>query len=372
MPSPKEETWKIDPHTQAKHAILQKYLEAWFPILTSKHNRVLIIDGFAGPGEYQGGELGSPLIALNVVRSHNHEVKSSQIEFFFIEVDTARCTHLRNLLRTIALPPHTTYEVFEGKFDEMMQTLLDDFNQPERVNAPMFVFIDPFGFSHTPMSLIASLMQRPRCEVLITFMYEEINRFYEHPSPTIQAEYDQLFGSAAWRSIGKVREPKERLKQTQDLYRHQLQTIGHTQYVRSFRMVNKNNATDYLLFFGTNSLFGMEKMKDAMWVVDRSGAFVFSDVTNPNQPLLFEIQPDLDQLSRLIVNQFVGMLTTVQQVEDFVIGETPFRKAHYKGVLKDLEYSNKITVLGRKGPKGTFADPDIKLQFSGLIAPTLF
>jgi hypothetical protein len=48
-------------------------------------------------------------------------------------------------------------------------------------------------------------------------------------------------------------------------------------------MRNKSNATDYFLFFATTSLLGMEKMKDAMWAVDPSGAYDFSDFTNPEQ-----------------------------------------------------------------------------------------
>jgi three-Cys-motif partner protein len=60
--------WSITPHTQAKHAILKRYLDAWFPILsrqaailnrkfgTVNGRRILYIDGFAGPGIYTGGE----------------------------------------------------------------------------------------------------------------------------------------------------------------------------------------------------------------------------------------------------------------------------------------------------------------------------
>ena len=66
MATPIETLWEIDPHTRAKHEILQRYLEAWFPILSSYHHRIVYIDGFAGPGRYKGGELGSPIIALGL------------------------------------------------------------------------------------------------------------------------------------------------------------------------------------------------------------------------------------------------------------------------------------------------------------------
>jgi len=50
MATPKETLWEIDPHTKAKHEILRRYLNAWFPILNSWNNRIIYIDGFSGPG----------------------------------------------------------------------------------------------------------------------------------------------------------------------------------------------------------------------------------------------------------------------------------------------------------------------------------
>ena len=48
--------WPIEPQTEAKHEILRKYLAAWFPIMSSWQERIIFIDGFAGPGVYEGGE----------------------------------------------------------------------------------------------------------------------------------------------------------------------------------------------------------------------------------------------------------------------------------------------------------------------------
>ncbi|TET39643.1 MAG: three-Cys-motif partner protein TcmP, partial [Dehalococcoidia bacterium] len=66
--------WAIEPHTEAKHKILRYYLSAWFPILATTQNRLLYVDGFAGPGEFykKDGSLvdGSPIIALKVARDH--------------------------------------------------------------------------------------------------------------------------------------------------------------------------------------------------------------------------------------------------------------------------------------------------------------
>jgi hypothetical protein len=49
---PRDTIWPIEPHTAAKHQILRKYLDAWFPILATYNKRIVYVDGFAGPGRY--------------------------------------------------------------------------------------------------------------------------------------------------------------------------------------------------------------------------------------------------------------------------------------------------------------------------------
>lgn len=57
---PKSTLWPREPHTEGKHLVLKEYLNAWFPILGGTQGRIVFIDGFAGPGEYAGGELELP------------------------------------------------------------------------------------------------------------------------------------------------------------------------------------------------------------------------------------------------------------------------------------------------------------------------
>ena len=55
--------WPLEPQTLGKHLVLRNYLNGWFPILGRWNDRLLFVDGFAGPGEYDGGEKGSPCCA---------------------------------------------------------------------------------------------------------------------------------------------------------------------------------------------------------------------------------------------------------------------------------------------------------------------
>jgi three-Cys-motif partner protein len=370
MPAPKTTTWDLDPHTHAKHVILQRYLQAWFPIMTKYNGRVIVLDGFAGPGEYSEGEPGSPLIAIHTWLEHAYSpMQQQEVLFLFIERDHQRCAHLQQLLATRYPAQQVRYQIFEGTFDETLSGLLGALEQEQLRLAPTFAFIDPFGFSQTPMSIIAKLMSHPKCEVLITFMHEEINRFLTFDNEEIARHYDALFGTTTWRDIaGQATNSKDRAQRIHDLYQTQLRNLVGAPYIRSFRMRNKSNATDYFLFFATTSLQGMEKMKDAMWKVDPSGAYDFSDFTNPDQLLLFTPEPDFTLLKKMLQTQFQGKTVSLQEIEAFVIGETPYRTSGYKtAVLKPMEYAQppqiKIMAASEKRKRGTYGDETMRIQF---------
>jgi three-Cys-motif partner protein len=99
MAVPKETIWDIEPHTQAKHEILTRYLDAWFPILASWNMKVLFIDGFAGPGTYKDGSPGSPLLAIDAARRRESYLRNSTVMFLFNESHKAGTTNSMRALR---------------------------------------------------------------------------------------------------------------------------------------------------------------------------------------------------------------------------------------------------------------------------------
>jgi len=230
-----------------------------------------------------------------------------------------------------------------------------------RSRPPTFVFIDPFGFK-IPFSQVATVLRAPSCEVLVNFMFEEINRFLDQEQQP--ANFDELFGCRDWREGIKIKEPPQRVKFLHDLYARQLVEAGGATFVRSFAMRNKRNAMDYFLFFATNNELGLKKMKEAMWRVDESGAFAFSDATDPNQTVLFTPEPDRKLLGKLILDRFGGKDAKVKELEAFVVRETPFRETHYKKVLGELEDAGQLVVIDPpvKRKRKQFPDPDMRLR----------
>ena len=356
----KQTIWPIEPHTQAKHAILDCYLKAWLPIMSSVSGRIVYIDGFAGPGKYldESGQPtidGSPLIALNAAIRHKLPLRS-EIIFLFIEAKLDRCNYLKSLLSEITLPHNMKYEVICSKFDETLISILNDLDEKNRQLAPTFAFIDPFGYSDTPFSVVKRIMSNPMCEILINFNYRDVNRFLG--DATKARHFDSLFGTDEWRKIAISQDPGERKLKTQQLYQKQLEKEANIRYVRFFEMINKLNQTEYFLFFGTNSIKGLKEMKRAMWKVDPRGRYRFSDRTDPRQKVLFEPEPDYNLLKKLIIEKFRGKTVSVEQIEQFVLVETPFRETHFKTrILKPMEETEppEIEVIeNNRRRKGTY------------------
>ncbi len=129
---PKSTLWSREPHTEGKHLVLKEYLKAWFPILGSTQGRIIFIDGFAGPGEYTGGEPGSPVIAMEAFANHSaaHRI-TAQVFLAFIEKRRDRAVYLKSLVakRESGFPKNMAACVINQDFDPTMTKILADLKE---------------------------------------------------------------------------------------------------------------------------------------------------------------------------------------------------------------------------------------------------
>ena len=85
----------------------------------------------------------------------------------------------------------------------------------------------------------------------------------------------------------------------------------------------------YYLFFASNNPLGHLKMKEAMWKVDPMGDFSFSDSTDPNQTLLFNLDPSMAPLAADLSAKFRGAgQIPVKRVEAYVQDDTAYLRKH--------------------------------------------
>ncbi len=353
MAEPKSVVWPLDEHSRGKHLVLKHYLGAWFPIIGSKFPRLLFIDGFAGPGEYEGGEPGSPVVALDTYLEHRHRHQVREAVFVFIERREDRARHLESLIETRKdrIPNNCKWYVEVGSFDARMTRALDELEAAGRAMAPAFVMIDPFGVSDTPMEVIGRILSNPQAEVYVSFMAEFIDRFAatEEFAPHLTA----LFGTNDWRE-GLELAGEDRRTFLYQLYERQMRTAGAKHVVR-FELFQGNRLV-YAIFFGTKNILGANRMKEAIWKVDPFGGFQFRGARGGQGTLELQtadFRPLIDALQR----EFRGRgWIPIKQVEDFVASD---RTDYYttqlrKRALNPLEDAGALQV---KVPDGRRRKP---------------
>ena len=359
--------WPANPHTLAKHRILAGYLKAWMPILArSASKEVLFVDGFAGPGRYEGGEDGSPVIAMNVAINHG-QAFPLPVSFLFIEHEKDRFDSLVQVIEAQRaridsssnirlLPPE------HGKCDAVLGRFLDARESGRRPTGPMLAFLDQFGYSDVPIDLIARIMKSSSCEVFSYMDWRFLNAFMT--DDTKAAAITKAFGDDSWRACLDV-QGKIRAQVFLKVYSERLRTAGNAKYVWNFAMSGEGNQLLYWLFFCTNSLRGLEEMKKAMWGVDDKGSFRFSDGDDPNQLMLSVMRGADDKwLAEHLHKTFLGKSQSVADIREYVLVSTPSYK--FKDVLASLEREGRLRAKvppDSKRKKGSFTDNDMIVDF---------
>jgi three-Cys-motif partner protein len=339
---------KMVPHTAAKHLLLKRYLDRWFPILGRYHARINYIDGFAGPGVYEDGEPGSPVLAIQAAKEHVEKGTLSptvEINFGFVEADTDYETYLRSQLASLSHPSHFKVSVFPGEFAQVIGGILDKIQQEGSALAPTFAFVDPFGFAGIPFELMRRILAHPKCEVFVNIMIEFINRFLEHPNDKVVAHFPTTFGTQEVLSLPG--QGGDRIKALLDLYKRQLKSVA--KFVGKFDMHGKRDQKEYSLFFASNAPKGFEKMKEAMWSVDKGEGGKFSDFepSAVTQPSLLTS----GDLWNEIVARFRGQRVLMADLERFVIEATDYLPQHLRSLLQDQEENGGISVEAVPGYK---------------------
>jgi three-Cys-motif partner protein len=356
------ELWDRPPHTAAKHSLLRTYLGAWFPIIAKYNARVVFYDAFAGPGEYEGAEAGSPMIALHTLIDHDAFATMSQTEFLllFNEQDAACAEHLEGLVAELResrkpWPTNVKVGITNTTFIELTTDMLDDLHSRNARLAPTFAFVDPVGVKATPMSVLQRLTDYPKGELLVYFAHETVLRFCG--AGNIDQVLSDLFGTEEYKDASLLSGP-QRSQYIHDLYKRQLHDVCGFPYIQSFAMYDYRGKRLYDLFYCTREPLGLDRMKQAMWKIAPSGDFSFRD-RFAGQDVIFGDTVDTVPLRTYLLNQFAGQAVTIEAIVDHVIVSTPYASNHVKrATLAEMQKQGLISSPNQKR-KNSYPDGTI-------------
>jgi three-Cys-motif partner protein len=347
MALPSEVLWNRDPHTEAKHAMLAEYLKAWFPIMASSwaSTGITYVDAFAGPGEYTDGGWGSPVIALRAATAPGVSGHETELRMVFIEERADRLDHLTGLIERCQLSSHRTKLTTVNA--RCQESLLPVLEAAGAWGGPMFVNLDGWGVD-TPYAIVERVGKNRSSEVLVTVQTQWFTRFASLDDVTAG---DLVFGSTDWRAVADL--PTESKKSF--LVSHYLARLADAGFPHTltFEMVDEGGH-ELLLVFGTTSSLGVDKMKNAMWSVDKVNGQRFRDPRDVNQ-LSFEVvnnNPDLTLLRRQIMDLLDGGERSLAALKDHALLQTVFKKTHVDPAVRQLADEGRVERTSAKSHEG--------------------
>ncbi|WP_316151019.1 three-Cys-motif partner protein TcmP [Cupriavidus sp. BIC8F] len=180
---------EIAPHSLTKHQVLVDYLIRYFQqrLLNARGRdriRITLVDGFCGGGLYQladSGALvdGSPVRMLQAVEEASLKINQDRlkrvlfdVQFIFIDKDKKALSHLREVLtqRGYAHAIGATIHIMHAEFGVAVEAVLDRIAAHTPRSGTALFFLDQYGYTEVPLSLIQRIFARARdAEIVLTF-----------------------------------------------------------------------------------------------------------------------------------------------------------------------------------------------------------
>ncbi len=345
--------WEAKPHTLAKIEIIRRYLFLWFSILGTnpRNKRLVYIDGFAGPGKYSNSDQSSPLAALQSAKAavERSGAKLNGVEFSFLFVEKRKdfVENLRSVVSAGSWPTNINWDTETGSFEEKVGGVLAGLKLQGQRLAPTFAFIDPFGATGLPFKVVAEILSYPSCEVLLNLDSDGIGRLITAQEfEKNQQNLDTLFGDRSWQQLDPTLPMAKLSAAVLSLYKQRLRTLRDVRYIFPFAMNTRQGQINYHLVFASQHPLGLEKMKEAMKAVDKTGSFSFSDDT-VGQGFLFDFDAPAEWSGKM-QTALGGAWRPYADYRDYALNETPF--INPKAMFEHLKQMGKVQVTWRGNP----------------------
>jgi three-Cys-motif partner protein len=339
--TPKDTVWPRDGHTGAKHDLLRRYLQAWVPILLRWNARVTYAEGFSGPGVYEAGEPGSPIIALQTFCQYPDALVGREAHIVLVEERQDRADRLTAELaaatqQLVTVP--AALRIHPVVAGDCADVLADALNSCDAPGKPMFVVLDSYGGPDIPFTLLQLVARNKSSEVLLTFQPQFLTRHGQRDAHKTKG--DAAFGATHWQGV--FDQPSDRkLDYLVDAYKQTLRLAGFDHSL-AFEMQDEGGHELWLLF-ATSSIKGIEKMKEAMWAVDPVHGVRYRDPRDPDQMLLeIETTPYAVPLERILLARLANGGQTLDELRDWANLETVYKKGQVLGAVRTLISSGRI------------------------------
>ena len=352
--------------SEVKSTIVIAYFRAWSRIMIGALKRdaaranspLAYIDLFCGPGRYTDGTISTPLRVLQMA-IHDSELRERLVTIFN-DKDEESTMSLKAQIS--GLPGVTSLRHQPSVVAHEVGSDIASLFEAMRL-VPTLFFVDPWGYKGLSLRLVNSIIKDWGCDCIFFFNYNRINMGLSNNA--VRDHMDALFGTRRADNLryklSKLAPDARELTIVEELCRA-LQD-HEANFVLPFRFRDApGSRTSHHLIFVSKAFKGYELMKDIMAKQSSDSEQGVSNFEyNPaaalsaeQQPLLFQLSRPLDDLQKMLLDQFAGR--TMSMVELYVAHNvgTPYTKSNYKKALLRLEEAGEIETTAHRA--GTFAD----------------
>ena len=355
------EHYKGREHSGIKHFLLESYLKKLFMIRGQYEKQICYIDCFSGPWKESDKKLTGTSIALslkvmNECRNSLQKLgKSVEFRALFVEKNKQAHKKLSAYLKETHLDGITA-EAKNGEFHNLRSEILSWCGPTDFA----FFFIDPKGWKDIKIPILKPLLQRPRSECLINFMYDFLNRaLIQEP---FREDMKAIFSTVP--DISGM-SPKKRENHLIQLYRNGLKSIpsNNTGRLRSAYVSILDpvkDRTKYHLVYLTHHPLGIVKFMDASEKMESVQKLVRAETkqkkriedTRQNELFPAEIDPvtSEDTIDNKVVKDYwldkLSESPRIFRTEDLadMLEETNWFETNLQQAFKELADAGKVRV----------------------------
>lgn len=239
--------------TQVKHRVLERYLQAFAPIIGSRYDEIVYVDCMAGPWEAKDDALSDTSFhkALSVFQDCRKRARCKRVRALLIENDPQRFPLLEAYAERVQGLEVVTRQ---WDFNDHVQDVIN-FATESRNSFP-FIFLDPTGWSEVRIDRIRPILQLNPGEVLINFMSSWVKRFLDDPTKP----FHELLGA----DVARLRtlQGEELEDELVNTYAEEVKQAGRFAFTCAIPILMPDrDSIHYHLVYGTRNFKGLEEFK---------------------------------------------------------------------------------------------------------------
>jgi three-Cys-motif partner protein len=327
-----------------KHHIVSKYVAGWanivLPKAKAREGKIMYVDLFCGPGQYEDGTASIPLLILE--HTINTPTLCENLQTVFNDKNKDYITALE---ARIAQLPGIERLRHKPKFRN--RTIGHDIIPSiKRINVPTLFFADPFGYQGVSIDLIEAALSHWGSDFLFFFNYNRINM--NLGSDVMNEPINEFFSAeraeqlrATIARLGPAQREQAILKAMMDA----IKGLGARAEKFTYRSETGTRTTHHLVCVSKHqqgiALFKEISAKESTRFDDNVPSLDYNPGTDPAQGLLFS---PLAQLEDELVTTFAGKILTTDEIYHEHHNGRPYVIKNYRQALLHLEETGAVQI----------------------------